>query len=92
MKEISSNGNTQTVDVIFPFHPIAIYANPKLLRYMLEPLFINQGANHWPYEFSIHDLGFTFPNATGHANGVDEMQPLVSLRIVVRPASVLELD
>ena len=76
LKEISSDGNVQTVDVIFPFHPIAIYLNPTLLRYMLDPLFINQEAGNWPYQFSIHDLGSNFPNATGHNNGADEMQPL----------------
>lgn len=66
----------QTVDVIFPFHPIAIYANATILRYMLDPLFINQEAGHWPYAFSIHDLGSGFPNATGHDNGDAEQQPL----------------
>ncbi|KAK5135123.1 hypothetical protein LTR08_005648 [Meristemomyces frigidus] len=76
LKEISSDGNIQTVDVIFPFHPIAIYANPQILRYMLDPLFIQQEAGYWPYQFSIHDLGNSFPNATGHNNGNDEMQPL----------------
>ncbi|TKA69798.1 hypothetical protein B0A55_06469 [Friedmanniomyces simplex] len=76
LKEISSDGNIQTVDVIFPFHPIAIYLNPTLLKYMLDPLFINQEAGYWPYQFSIHDLGSAFPNATGHNDGNDEMQPL----------------
>jgi len=57
MKEISSDGNIQTVDVIFPFHPIVIYANPTLLKLILEPLFINQEAGNWPYAFSIHDIG-----------------------------------
>ena len=37
MKEISSNGNTQTVDVVFPLHPIILYTNPTLLKYLLEP-------------------------------------------------------
>lgn len=76
LKEISSDGNIQTVDVIFPFHPMAIYLNATILRYMLDPLFINQEAGYWPYQFSIHDLGNSFPNATGHNDGVDEMQPL----------------
>lgn len=76
LKEISSDGNIQTVDVIFPFHPIAIYTNATLLRYILDPLFINQEAGYWPYQFSIHDLGSAFPNATGHNDGNDEMQPL----------------
>ncbi|KAK0860093.1 hypothetical protein LTS02_008753 [Friedmanniomyces endolithicus] len=76
LKEISSDGNIQTVDVIFPFHPIALYLNPTLLKYMLDPLFINQEAGYWPYMFAIHDLGSLFPNATGDNDGNDEMQPL----------------
>ncbi|KAH9841230.1 DUF1793-domain-containing protein [Teratosphaeria destructans] len=76
LKEISSDGNVQTVDVIFPFHPIAIYLNPTLLSWMLNPLFINQEAGYWPYMYSIHDLGANFPNATGHNDGNDEQQPL----------------
>jgi len=64
LKEISSNGDIQTVDVIFPFHPIALYANPDLIRFMLDPLFINQEAGYWPKKEAIHDLGI-FPNATG---------------------------
>lgn len=42
MKEISSNGNINTVDVIFPFHPIALYTNPNILKWLLDPLYINQ--------------------------------------------------
>lgn len=76
MKEISSDGNVNTVDVIFPFHPIAIYLEPIILKYLLDPLFINQEAGNWPYQFSIHDIGSAFPNATGHNDGDDEMQPL----------------
>ena len=76
MKEISSNGNAQTVDIIFPFHPIAVYTNATILRYMLDPLFINQEAGYWPFQFSIHDLGKAFPNITGHNDGDAEMQPL----------------
>lgn len=75
MKEISSNGDIQTVDVIFPFHPIALYTNPDIIRYLLDPLFINQEAGLWPLQFSIHDLGF-FPNATGHSDGIAENQPV----------------
>jgi Domain of unknown function (DUF4965)/Domain of unknown function (DUF5127) len=76
LKEISSDGNVNTVDVIFPMHPILVYMNPTLLRLLLEPLFINQEAGNWPEAFSIHDLGGAYPNATGHNDGVDEKQPL----------------
>lgn len=53
LKEISSDGNVNTVDVIFPFHPIAIYMNEDILKWLLDPLFINQEAGNWPYQFSI---------------------------------------
>lgn len=76
LKEISSDGNVQTVDVIFPFHPILAYTNPELIKYLLNPLFENQEAGQWPHTYSIHDLGESYPNATGHVDGIDEKQPL----------------
>jgi hypothetical protein len=76
MKEISSNGNTQTVDVVFPLHPILLYFNPSLLKLMLDPLFENQESGHYPNMYSIHDLGAHYPNATGHPDGKDEEMPV----------------
>jgi len=76
MKEISSDGNVNTVDVIFPFHPIAIYTNATILKWLLDPLFINQESGNWPNMYSIHDIGANFPNATGHSDGKAEAQPL----------------
>ncbi|KAL3422238.1 glutaminase a [Phlyctema vagabunda] len=76
LKEISSNGNMQTVDVIFPFHPVLLYTNPELLKLLLDPLFENQEAGLYPNKYSIHDLGTLFPNATGHPDGKDEPMPL----------------
>lgn len=48
LKEISSDGNVNTVDVIFPAMPIFLYTNPTLLKLLLDPLFINQEAGFWP--------------------------------------------
>lgn len=76
LKEISSDGNMQTVDVIFPFHPILLYTNPTLLKLTLDPLFENQEAGDYPNMYSMHDLGSLYPNATGHPLGNDEAQPL----------------
>ena len=76
LKEISSDGNVQTVDVIFPSHPIFLYTNPTLLKMLLDPLFINQESGQYPNMYSMHDLGTHYPNATGHPAGDDEMQPL----------------
>jgi hypothetical protein len=76
LKEISSDGNVQTVDVIFPFHPILLYTNPTLLKLLLDPLFENQESGQYPNKYAMHDLGSHYPNGTGHPAGNDEKQPL----------------
>ncbi|KAI4704821.1 hypothetical protein J4E89_009698 [Alternaria sp. Ai002NY15] len=76
LKEISSNGNMQTVDVIYPATPIFYYTNPELVKLMLDPHFENQESGHYPNKFAIHDLGAHYPNATGHPDGLDEHMPL----------------
>lgn len=76
LKEISSNGNFQTVDVIFPSFPFFLYTNPRWLAYLLEPLLEHMASGQYPNKYSMHDLGYHFPNATGHADGNDEYMPL----------------
>ena len=76
LKEISSNGNFQTVDVIFPAFPFFLYTNPKWLEYLLEPLLEHQLSGQYPNDYSMHDLGAHFPNATGHPDGKDEYMPV----------------
>ncbi len=76
LKEISSNGNFQTVDVIFPAFPFFIYTNPRWLGYLLEPLLEHQLSGQYPNDYSMHDIGSHFPNATGHADGKDEYMPV----------------
>ncbi|KAF1357478.1 DUF1793-domain-containing protein [Lizonia empirigonia] len=76
LKEISSNGNTQTIDVIYPASPIFFYMNPDLIKLLLDPHFENQESGHYPNNWAIHDLGTHYPNATGHPAGDDEHMPL----------------
>lgn len=76
LKEISSNGNFQTVDVIFPSFPFFLYTNPRWLAWLLEPLLEHMGSGQYPNKYSMHDLGYHFPNATGHSDGNDEYMPL----------------
>ncbi|KAI1469986.1 DUF1793-domain-containing protein [Daldinia caldariorum] len=76
LKEISSNGNFQTVDVIFPAFPFFLYTNPQWLAYLLEPLLEHQLSGQYPNDYSMHDLGYHFPNATGHSDGNDEYMPV----------------
>ncbi|KAL4884746.1 hypothetical protein BJY04DRAFT_215199 [Aspergillus karnatakaensis] len=76
MKEISSNGNMNTVDVIFPAHPVFLYTNPELLTFLLRPHFEIQETGHYPNSYAMHDIGTHYPNATGHPDGNDEPMPL----------------
>ncbi|KAI7218727.1 putative glutaminase [Hortaea werneckii] len=76
LKEISSNGNSQTVDVIFPAFPFFLYTNPRWLAYLLEPLLEHMLSGQYPNQYTMHDLGTHFPNLTGHADGRDEYMPV----------------
>lgn len=76
MKEISSNGNMNTIDVIFPAHPVFLYTNPDFLKYILRPHFEIQESGHYPNTYAMHDIGSHYPNATGHPDGNDEPMPL----------------
>ncbi|KAH7360295.1 hypothetical protein BKA65DRAFT_448562 [Rhexocercosporidium sp. MPI-PUGE-AT-0058] len=75
-KEISSDGNMNTVDVIYPAFPFFLYTNPKWLAYLMEPLIEHQMSGQYPNDYSMHDLGAHFPNATGHPEGRDEYMPV----------------
>jgi hypothetical protein len=75
-KEISSDGNMNTVDVIYPAFPFFLYTNPKWLAWLMEPLIEHQLSGQYPNDYSMHDLGSSFPNATGHPDGRDEYMPV----------------
>lgn len=75
LKEISSNSDIQTVDVIFPAYPIFLYLNASIAQYLLNPLFENQESGAYPNAYAEHDLG-TFPVAQGYPQGNDEAMPL----------------
>ncbi|THH14879.1 hypothetical protein EW146_g5515 [Bondarzewia mesenterica] len=76
MKEISSDGNVNTVDVIFPAWPAFLYANPALGKSLLLPLFEYQATGQYPNKYSVHDMGAHYPQALGHNDGKDEPMPL----------------
>lgn len=75
-KEISSDGNVNTVDVLYPATPFFLWANPDMLKWTLEALYQNQEGGFYPNGYSMHDLGSNFPNATGHVEGNDEYMPV----------------
>lgn len=76
LKEISSDGNCQTIDVIFPAFPFFLYTNPQWLAYLLEPLIEHMLSGQYPNKYAMHDLGSSYPNVTGHPDGRDEYMPV----------------
>ncbi|KAH6652041.1 hypothetical protein BKA67DRAFT_572737 [Truncatella angustata] len=76
MKEISSDGNMNTMDVLYPTSPFFLYTNPDLLRFALQPLYEMRENSFYPNDYTMHDLGGNFPNATGHLKGDDEYMPV----------------
>lgn len=75
-KEISSSGNIQTVDVIFPSFPFFLYTSPRWLAYTLEPILEYTLSGQYPNNYTPHDIGYHYPNATGHPYGRDEYMPV----------------
>jgi hypothetical protein len=76
LKEISSDGNVSTVDVLFPASPAWIYADPGYLALLLEPLLSYAESGKWPETFAPHDLGSAYPVAGGHNDGGGENMPM----------------
>lgn len=60
MKEISSDGDIQTVDVIFPASPLFFYTNPYLMELSLIPLLAyanNETSIQYNLSWAPHHLG-----------------------------------
>lgn len=76
LKEISSDGNVSTVDVVYPASPAFLYTSPLLLKLMLDPLLDYAETGGWPKDFAEHDIGSSYPNASGHNDGNEEDMPV----------------
>ena len=76
IKEISSNGNLNTVDIIFPTFPFFYIFSPKWIKYLLEPMMEYLATGDYPNPYVIHDMGSHYPNATGHDGVSEEMMPV----------------
>lgn len=76
LKEISSDGNVSTVDVMYPASPAWIYADPSYLALLLKPLLSYAESGKWPQPFAPHDLGSSYPVAGGHNDGGGENMPV----------------
>lgn len=76
IKELSSNGNLNTVDVIMPAFPIYYVFDPDYIRLLLEPMMRYLAAGRWHQPYTIHDMGTHYPNATGHDDQQAEPMPI----------------
>ncbi|EKG18285.1 protein of unknown function DUF1793 [Macrophomina phaseolina MS6] len=76
IKEISSNGNLNTVDIIFPTFPFFYMFNAEYIKILLDPMMQYLEGGTYPQPYVIHDMGTHYPNATGHDDGLDEAMPV----------------
>ena len=57
--------------------PVYYYMRaPEYIRETLEPMLRYLGAGRWPLNYTLHDLGSHYPNATGHDDGIAEPMPV----------------
>jgi hypothetical protein len=75
LKEISSDGDASTVDVIFPASPVWIYLDPQYLSLLLRPIFGYPASGQWTARFAPHDLG-PYPTASGYPHNGGENMPV----------------
>ncbi|KAJ5112743.1 hypothetical protein N7532_000788 [Penicillium argentinense] len=76
IKELSSDGNINTIDVIMPAFPIYWVLDPEWIRLMLEPVMRYLDAGRWHLPYTIHDLGSHYPHAIGHDDQKAEPMPI----------------
>lgn len=57
LKEISSDGNVNTVDLIFQTWPVFISLNPNWIRMFFQPILSYLQSGAWPHPWVIHDIG-----------------------------------
>ncbi|KAJ5676037.1 hypothetical protein N7462_008934 [Penicillium macrosclerotiorum] len=73
IKEISSDGNINTVDVIFATFPIFYILSPEIIKLLIAPVFEYMGSSAYTKAYAVHELGANYPNATGHPSDGEEM-------------------
>ena len=57
LKELSTNGDVNTVDVVYPTSTILGVMSPDWIKYLLEPVAMFSKSPVWTAEYVVHDLG-----------------------------------
>jgi hypothetical protein len=52
-----------------PMAPIFYVLAPDYIRLLLHPVISYLDSGAWPHNYTIHDMGAHYPNATGHDDG-----------------------
>lgn len=92
LKEISSCGCAQTVDVIYPESPLLLLVNPQLLEYSLLPILDYANSGQWPYPYAPHDLGvYPLDNARDPAK-MESMPVEESGNMLLMIAALAKID
>ncbi|KAJ5167661.1 uncharacterized protein N7482_003255 [Penicillium canariense] len=73
IKEISSDGNINTVDVIYAAFPIFYILSPEIIKLLIAPVFEYMGTSAYTKSYAVHEIGANYPNATGHPSDGEEM-------------------
>ncbi|CAI7651300.1 unnamed protein product [Penicillium glandicola] len=83
IKEISSDGNINTVDVIFATFPIFYILSPEYIKLLLDPILEYTGSDAYTKDYAVHEIGANYPNATGHPSTGEEMPIEESGNIII---------
>lgn len=72
LKEISTNGNVNTIDVIYPAVTAMTVLAPEWIKYLLGPVVDYLATGRWPQKYVVHDMGlgtlFVLLNSTENTN------------------------
>ncbi len=68
LKELSSDGDISTVDIIFDACPVFLYIDPGFIPMLLEPVLHYAASPRWSKRYPPHSLGF-WPIANGNPVG-----------------------
>jgi len=93
-KEISTNGDFQTMDVIFPSSPVYLYTNPDLLKLLLLPVLIFANSEtHTPFgnPYSPHQIG-TYPIADADTAAQEPMPMENTGNMFLMLAGIVKFD
>lgn len=76
IKEISSDGNMNTIDVIYPTFPLLYMVGPMWIKMLLVPVMDYLQTGQFPEVYPVHDIGTNYPNGTGHNDLSGELMPI----------------